>query len=239
MARLCIFCDDEATEYDHAIPAWIPRYLKQTHLILDHVQADNVVRREKLPFADYKAKIICGPCNRHFGLLEERVKPLVVPMLDGVPIKHDVEGQAVLAEWAFKMTCALLGVERKRRSVPKVQRIALRKRGVVPPSTFVGVGKYTSGGIRIFAGRMRLIPGRGVPTDKILSVYHSVTAFGHVVFKVFGVLKPPPEDTFRVPVGRLYRVWPPRDEVIRWPPLWGLDDGGIDELADFNPFIRR
>lgn len=41
------------------------------------------------------------------------------------------------------------------------------------------------------------------------------------------------------PVGRLNRIWPPQHEVARWPPLWGLDDDGIDHLKDFNPFIRR
>lgn len=239
MARTCIFCPAQAQELDHAIPAWIPRYLNQTHLVLDHAQANNVTKRDKIPFASYKARIICDPCNRHFGLLEDRAKPLVTPMLDGAPIDHGEAAQAILAEWAFKMTCALLGVERKRRAVPQTQRFALRQRGIIPASTYIAVGKYTGGGIRIFAGRQRLIAGRGIPTDKTLSAYHAIAAFGQVVFKVFGVLKPPPEDTFRIPVGRLYRVWPPRDELIRWPPLWEIDDDGIDDLALFNPLVRR
>jgi hypothetical protein len=239
VARLCIFCGAPAEEPEPAIAAWIPRYLKQKHLILLHAQANNVTYREKIPFANYKARIICIRCNRHFAKLEDAVRPLLVPMLDGVSRSYDRSEQDLIVRWAFKTTCALLGVERKPRAVPQSQRRMLRSRGVVPQSTFVGLGRYSGGGVRIFAGRLKLVPGRGVPEDKVLSVYHSVTAFGQFVCKVFGVLKAPPEDTFRIPVGRLHRFWPPRDDLITWPPLWGLDDDEVDELAVFNPFIRR
>lgn len=237
--RECIFCGAEPEEPEHAIPKWIPRYLKQTHFVLSHVQARNVTVRSKVPFAEYKARIICAGCNRHFGKLEEAVRPILIPALDGQRKSYDAGQQEILARWALKTTAALLGVERKWRAVPKPQRVALRTNGTVPLSCFVGIGKYTGGGVRIFSGRLRLIPGRGVQSDKTLSAYHAVTAFGQVVLKVFGVLRPPPEDTFRIPVGRLCRIWPPRDPVVEWPPLWGLDDDGIDDLAVFNPFIRR
>ena len=245
MARTCIFCRNPVSKggREHVIPGWIPEHLGQTHLALEHVQRHNVTKREKVPFADYAANIYCGGnsgCNQYFGrTLEGPTKQILTPAIDGERVRYNADEQALLARWAFKTTCALLGAERKRRAVPQADRYRFRKDGTVPMSCFVGIGRYSGGGVRIFAGRLRLIPGRGVATDPIVSVYHSIVAVGQVVFKVFGVLKPPPEDTFRIPVGRLHRVWPPRDDVVEWPPLWSLDDDGIDELALFNPFIRR
>jgi hypothetical protein len=138
VARICIFCGAAAEEPEHAIPAWIPRYLKQKNLVLLHAQANNVTHREKLPFAEYKARMVCARCNRHFGKLEDTVRPLLLPMLDGISRAYDQKEQELIARWAFKTTCALLGVERKRRAVPQSQRRALRFCGLVPPSTFVG-----------------------------------------------------------------------------------------------------
>jgi hypothetical protein len=238
VARLCIFCGSPADEQEHAIPVWVPRYLNQAGAILDHTVAKNVTRRKESVFSDYKARIICKPCNRHFGKLEEQVRPLLIPLLDGIPTSFGQQDQELLARWAFKTTCALLGVERKRRAVPQRQRYALRQRGEIPASTFIGVGRYEGAGARIRAGRVRFTRSRDTDIDKDLSVYQSIIALGHVFFEVFGLVKSPPKYTFRVPVGVLYHIWPPRHDTIAWPPLWSLDDDGLAELGVFNPFVR-
>jgi hypothetical protein len=58
-AGTCFYCGAPATSREHAIPRWIPRHLRQTHLALPHVQAHNVVRRNMVAFADYVGYILC------------------------------------------------------------------------------------------------------------------------------------------------------------------------------------
>jgi hypothetical protein len=138
-----------------------------------------------------------------------------------------------------KVACNLLAIERHRRSVPKSHRTHLLDGATPHKDCFVGYGRYTSGGVRIFAGRARLIPNRGIATDKVVFGYHSTVAFGEVVLRVFGIVNPEKGDSFRVPPGRLFRVWPPERSLIKWRRCGGLDDRGIDQLATYNHYIRR
>lgn len=239
-SRDCIYCGAVATSLEHAIPEWIPRYLGQQDYLIPQVQAKNVTRRKHVPFGDYKARILCHECNvERLGPREHAVRPLLTALLDGEAVALDAEEQRLLARWCAKTACNVMAVERKRRFVLKSHRRAVIANEDPPEEIFVGLGRYTASGVRIFAGRRRLTPGRGIATDPIINGYHVVLAFGQLVIKVFGVHNPQPGDVFRIPVGELTQVWPRRDDPARWPPLWGLDDRGIDRLFAFNPYIRR
>lgn len=238
---LCFYCGCPATSREHAIPKWIPKHLKQTHLTLEHVQAHHVVRRKMIAFADYAGYILCEKCNHHaLRPRENDVKPLLIPIMDGEdPRAFEANEQEILAGWGAKVAYNLLAIERKRRGVPKAHRTYLLRHATPVRNCLVAYGRYSAGGVRIFAGRARLTPHRGVPTDKIVFVHHATVAFGQVALRVYGIVNPQEGDRFRLPVGKLIQVWPPRDATAHWPPLWTLDDRGIDELARYNHYIRR
>src|SRR6266511_4904876 len=156
MAKLgnCFYCGAPATSREHAIPKWIARHLKQTHLALEHVQAHNVIQREMIAFADYAGYILCDDCNHHLLRPHENaVKPLLIPLIDGARPTFNEKDQAILAGWGAKVACNLLAIERKRRGVPKRHRTHLLKYAVPHEDCFVGYGRYSAGGVRIFAGR--------------------------------------------------------------------------------------
>ena len=129
---------------DRAIPAWLPKHLGQSHLVLEHVVRHDLNEREIVPFDGHKALITCGGpqgCNGYFGVhLEERAKHLLIPALAGQSATYDAEQQEVLAAWAFKVTGSLLGIERKRRAIPSGNALRSGSAESFPPHASSGWG---------------------------------------------------------------------------------------------------
>lgn len=102
----CIFCGDHAKlTAEHLFADWISRSFDSTKPYrLYHENLAGEYREWESGSLDYKARLLCAPCNNvRFSALEERVKRLVEPMmLRGAPTTLTVDDQRALSAWIVK-----------------------------------------------------------------------------------------------------------------------------------------
>jgi hypothetical protein len=85
----CAFCDGAGDSHEHVIPEWLSKRLGINAEIPAEVAFRVRARRRRkqaISFGGYRAPIMCGPCNEHFGRLEEAVIPLLEPMATGMSL---------------------------------------------------------------------------------------------------------------------------------------------------------
>lgn len=245
MGRPCVFCPKDATTYEHVIPAWLPRHLGLSGVILDRRKGKiGETRKIDGPFGAIRAKILCDDCQRHFARLEAEVKPLLLPMIDGQPTPAYLYWQQrYIALWATKTAYALLA--REGWPLPREEeRHWLRETQEPSPWTLVLAVPYGGTELR-FIHEPRQWPD--IPSEKPdepVETYSVVMVFGRVAFRVFGFLKAPPsfamgEPRYEDESGRIVplavRFWPPPS--LEWPgevPMIG--DDAVDLLAAWTPF---
>jgi len=112
MPSECIFCGptDRPITAEHVVPQWVSRVLypgtdkKKRYKLFhrDHLGRDESWHAKSF---DFKAHLLCRVCNNEvFSDLENRVKPVVSPMmLDPRLSVLDTEEQSRLSAWLFKM----------------------------------------------------------------------------------------------------------------------------------------
>ena len=170
---------------------------------------------------------MCGPCNEHFGRLEERVIPLLEPMAKSTRLVLADDSQQLLALWANKTAIALLAAE-DSATVPKLHGTTIRNEARVAEGTWVGFFRWRGNPVLSTSAASRGPAG--------LEVYAALLAFGAVGFVVFGN-KAAPADS-RVLTGEpapLRQFWPPTHRMIEWPPLQVADPAFVSGLRQFVP----
>src|SRR5580658_1325364 len=132
--RQCIFCNNQAKTKEHLWPAWT---------------LEN--RPKKVPFkqtrgkgpatyfcGEVEAKCVCEQCNTGWmSALEERIKPILGPLMADFSIPIDVTQQRCISVWSVKM--AMVWEAMKPASQPRFYRQEdcknLRLNSVIPAHT--------------------------------------------------------------------------------------------------------
>ena len=139
----CIFCGAKADSNEHAIPAWVARRLHLKGHELEYLAERSQIpsgRKQKISVAGHRARILCKPCNTHFGQLEEEAIPILVWMAMNRAVKLGTDEQRILARWGAKTGFALLATEDELRAnfpydhaqIPaKARRTPPRRTGLV------------------------------------------------------------------------------------------------------------
>jgi hypothetical protein len=209
----CLCCDDPANSAEHVIPEWVSKQLGVRDVAYMVEETDERAWRRKQPisFASYKARILCKSCNQHFGLLEEAVIPLLVPMARGMPVSLGVESRALLALWAAKTGLMLSAAEPELRgTIPRAHGQAIRS-GVVPPGVWVGIFEW-AGGVSLSTSRT-VVEGPWGATE----TYRAILAFAKLGIVVTGLSTPDtPKAVVADRAGRLHQFWPPRGALVHW-----------------------
>jgi hypothetical protein len=245
VARQCIFCENDANSLEHVVPAWIPSHLGLSALRLDRIKRKRGdTRKTDGPFGHVTARIFCDGCQKHFAGLEAFVKSLLLPMIDGGTARvYRHWEQRFIALWATKTAYALLA--REKWPLPREEeRYWVRNENEPSPWTLVLAVPYSGSQIR-FMHEPRRWPA--IPSEKpgeATDTYSIVMVFGHVAFKVFGFLNPPPnfamgEPHYLDPSGEAVplavKFWPP--PKLGWPgEVPTIGDDSIDDLAALWPF---
>ena len=194
-----------------------------------------VQERTQLSLADYAARTLCGACSEALAELDAEARPLLEPMVAGLPCSYSPEEQRLLAAWGARTAHAILSVERKSQGVPPSHRRAVRERREPHENVFVGYGRYGSEHIGVLAARLltRLErEGEGIEAYSVLAV------FGHLALKVFGVHRRGETTLVKAPEGLVVRVWPPHGTEVRWPPVWTIRERSLDDVFLVEPFYR-
>ncbi len=83
MAKFCIFCGEKPINKnkEHVIPKWL---IKMTG---DSKRVAHIGKNIKFPWMNYTFPS-CETCNSNFATVEEKVKPVVISLLEEKPISH-------------------------------------------------------------------------------------------------------------------------------------------------------
>jgi len=216
----CVFCDAKADSYEHVIPAWISRRLGiKTFLSADEtfVSDEAIRRRQPISFANYRARVFCSGCNRHFKDLEDAVIPLLVPMARGRTLSLDETSQGQLALWAHKTAIALCAAAPDTRYfVPDQHLTAVRTAGL--PGDHCRIDFFSWRGGPVLGTAQAELVREGDPAQPVQG-YMAFLAFAQIGFRLIGFEGPPSANhPGGSALSELLQLWPPNRRLVTWPP---------------------
>ena len=237
-ASHCIFCDETADSYEHAIPHWISKRLA----IRDFLSADEAFvaggierRRQPISFASYRARILCDGCNTHFKHLEDDVIPLLEPMARGRILSLDTQSQALLARWGHKTAIALLAATPELRdAVPTEHRHAVRHEGRVGTNTWISFFAWRGGPV-LATGQVDVLDRANPETTR--EGYMAFLSFAQVGVCVIGFEDIEANEIIDGELPPLRQFWPPKTRLQHWPPP-PVDNRILHALFNFIPLRR-
>ena len=261
-AKACILCGAKPPPTltgEHIWPDWYNRQQAGFRYELESSLegAEPVTRPTQA--MNLKPKVLCTPCNTDWGSkLEDRVGPILTPMIRGKATDLDPTELQLLSAWfALKVMVSeylVPAAVRVRRFFELAQGEHLRATLRPPEGVRIWIGQYV--GVRRSAG---WVVDRGsaveISTDPRIAVqWHSVTySIGQVLLHLFAatrpvLLDPMPDDwdpeqpplvpySFFPAVGDWESclsspIWEPPRRAISWPPEKAFDDKAFVYLAD-------
>jgi hypothetical protein len=232
MKKTCIFCARRADSDEDVIPKWIPRLLRKQEGERVPMRTSRFGHKPHEQLAGesiQKVGSVCDQCNNGWmSRLEEKVKPILKPMMLGNAVTLTAQQQERITTWMTK--CAMMYESMATGEVffNGLDRHHFWKTGSPLDSTAVWLGQYT-GGIRIIANYRLLSrqqnPGGSVKILVLTLVLGKLalqltTARGtHVIPKI----ELPTMDLENTQ-DLLVQVWPMNLLGVKWPPLCSFDD---------------
>jgi hypothetical protein len=205
--------------HEHIIPKWIDEVLpnlgKGQHRRTGAFGTDLGSWRDRA--FSRKIGCTCRRCNTGWmSVLETSVKPLLAPALLGQPTTHHLEGQQVLATWAFK-TALVFAAQSK--DFPHWPFTYVYKHRRPPSEAKIWIGAFHAPTTTYHT----YVPG-----------FMSTFGLGCVVFHVF--LSAHGETSVHGFEGELcqalLQLWPTKHEKVNWPPRLSLDPASLDDLSN-------
>ncbi len=237
--RTCIFCPAPATEYEHVIPKWMPKYLDLERQLMSHDTALGVSRAKHIRVDAFKAKIVCGRCH---DIITDRIETpasvLLKELMTGSARLLTLEEQRLLAAWGAKTAATFWGQTQRGRGVPVAHRrhLIAHAHAQAHPNVFVAFTRCDGRNGRGIFGRTRITR---VGTGAVLPVYHFALAFGTIGVKVYGPGSGRKRLEYKDMTSLGVRVSPPAGEVKRWPPGRILDWDDFSALRDLDLRANR
>lgn len=199
-------------------------------------QAAPAVRwKQPVVATSYAAKMACQGCGGRLSRIERKVRPLLIRLVRGEALALSTTQQHSLAAWSAGHAYLVLALEGRAAGLPKHHRRTLCQALRPHNDVFVGLGRWQGSALLFVAARLRLRVESEQAAARTVNGYAALAVLGQCVVKVFGVRRRPSESRFRAPAGRLVEVWPaPSEPAAAWPPLWSLDEVGVEEAFSFN-----
>lgn len=250
MARKCVFCPATADmTLEHISPEWLEEVLTELagkpikgvscFEIRHHDHETGGYTAEVVPAGRYTVvtyRGLCNSCNKFMGGLQAAAKPVLVPMIKGVPTTLGERELRIVASWSIMTAMTLHARNRAKPEFPQAMRYAFRQVGQIPSNTGV------------FAACAEKIPilhywspadvhWRREGTDLHFNFTTSTFMMGLLILQVVREVRPELQERgmrvqYNIPYERL--VWPlPAD--FFWPPQFSF----TDEVSLDNYQARR
>jgi hypothetical protein len=186
------------------------------------------------------SRAACRGCNSGFmSEIEESAKPLLVPVMRGVPASWGPEEQKAVAAWCFKTALMADTSNPAARKAPVEHFEFLFEHHVPPPSAQIRVGRYHP---RVGEKAHGVMVGVGTGPEWVGGSYRVTFSVGQIVFVVHGRggLDPLPHvemafvtgSGLYVPGGSTFtKFWPSRSETFEWPHPDGIPLGSQSLLG--------
>jgi hypothetical protein len=238
--KKCIFCGDPVGSGEHLLPDWLKHSKTIDHTQVNHTQSQTfmeVVRVRDdsaviIPNFDEKRRggaatnrkepVVCGPCNNGWmSNLENKTKPILLPMIDDESRALNEEDQRTIARWADKVVMVVETTGPKSAVTTHQDRLRVMDESQPRPALRT----------QLWIGRTEHSPRLAHPLHTYLKVGGSngeieklrvdVLILGYVCLVVTGsesrVYEPAPIFADQMS-DRLVRIWPITSQSVQWPP---------------------
>lgn len=241
--RFCIFCAEPASSKEDAWPLWLLRQVGTNRAArIDAERGAQPPRIWRVVGTGLTVRFVCAQCNNGWmSKLENRVKPIVLRLLDNAGTKLTVQEQTALAAWSVKNAMVF---EALRIEPPWFfstgERSAFRESLSPPARTNVWIAKCVEqAGVYSWAWNLS---GTVEGSSSRMEAYVTTMGFGALAIQVLGGKLPesiPLATTVTVEQAlgpwddAIVRVRPGPQQVIKWPPPIGLrGELGLEPLGE-------
>jgi hypothetical protein len=254
-AEACILCGAKPPPPltgEHIWPDWYNHQQPSFRYELESVINDETSIRQTQAL-NLKPRVLCKPCNNDWGSkLEDRVAPILTPMLQGEARAITPADARLISAWFFLKVMVseyLLPTGSRPRQFFGLEHGEHLKATLQPPEGVrIWIGQYVDGRAGWITDRSST---RRVSDDPPAAIYwHSATySIGQVVLHLFaaslpirlvplGNPKEPRRINYRMDWAPgnwstgLIRIWEPTSGPVSWPPEKAFDDKHFVYLAD-------
>ena len=242
MGRICAFCGRGPVTAEHVWPEWIVKQFPITRIRVHRTARSTSSYPEKS--IKLTTRFVCEGCNSGWmSDIENRIKPVLLQMIKGLPVLLGGPEQGAVAAWAIKTAMVFeftLGGAPSTRYWSHEERVAFAK----PPHDIPGETVVTTAAFQgsllaySFAGNSGVISIAG--TGPVLPGTRTTLVVGRLVLQV-------ESNRWKSETGREGWVWPTphgdqaewispqQHAVIEWPPASPLDDSALRVFAGQTP----
>jgi hypothetical protein len=251
----CIFCGQGGLTHEHIYADWLKDYIprEQPYHVMRKADVGPYsnetveLRKQTGDFYGRRVYCVCAPCNNEWmSRLQERVRPIVVPMLTGQAITLHRRAQTTLASWTAMMIMVGEYVNRDKIAIPQSDRAFLMETQKPPSHWRIWIGAHLNEtfpawthNIFEFANKGEVVSPRA--RSETQNTHASTICIGkHLLVHAMSSI--PARSIIRKwrlpePVrSGLNQIWPIRDSYVDWSPELRLNDRGMDLLA--NDFMN-
>ena len=236
----CPFCDRDHSSRrgEHVIPKWIAKEFPDIKWDLTNRLTQYNRKGEK--YIHILTPRPCSSCNTTWmSDLEKLAKPILLPLIHGIPTTLSIKDQIIIATWFVKtaMTYDLHSESQapRPRYFEDTEHREFKSNLSFHPSYRVFIGKYTGdamftiqedhSGVSV-AHRSDL-----KPLGDTVRVYALTLLVKHLVLQIF-CAKIPNDLTFYIRDYRRFYIELVQPHAVRWPPSQYFDDLLLDKFID-------
>ena len=228
---VCPVCGQtETMNIEDVLPQWVRRHATSVApgAAFTGTLASGAPFNAPVPF---KITVRVGqPCNTWMGeRFEAPVKPVLLPLLDGVAQRLTWVDQELIGRWVTKT--ALMNALAHPPHPDLAVYQAFRRSGNPPPGSRVLLGIYSSPGVlpKTRQGFRYAGPGTAPPGTLEFLPFNAI--LGQLVIVFCLPMQGPPVRTVAEAESALIEIWPPTRLPITWPPSIGLDAAGVEAAS--------
>jgi hypothetical protein len=252
--RRCIFCNTTGSSQEHVFPDWLrvlfPRSPADTHNSRTttwgkardgKLYAMPAVKEHQGHSGSKKVKYVCQGCNNGWmSRLENRTRPILMKLIQGIPHRISTFDQQILASWVAKTIIVAEFVYPDHTSIAAVERLRMYAATEVGDNWSIWIADYRGYYWRNLAiGHHMCALGPSLtakPPDPALiappDTQFTSIGMGHLFIQAAstttGIKFGPDDDS----TTDLRRIWPATGNDIAWPPVGMLDDRKADFVAN-------
>jgi hypothetical protein len=251
-SRKCIFCGEGGTPgnpmtEEHLWPEWMHPYLPQlpgikTRAGRHRIRVGEILVERKLREGHVftkRYKLVCKRCNTVWmSKIESDAKPLLIPLLRGVPITLLRNHRITISRWIALKVMVTECIDALDAVVTESERENFMLTRHVPHSMRIWIGThnsqdwYTAYWHQTLLAHFGNAPPETPPLASFKNIQTTTIGVGHIFFLSF--VTTIDDLKFNPNVGALRfirRLWPMRDRPIVWP-LPALSGDQADRLAN-------
>ncbi|HEY6256051.1 MAG TPA: hypothetical protein VIY51_09695 [Xanthobacteraceae bacterium] len=188
-----------------------------------------------------RVKVVCRRCNNNWmSILQNRAKPMLLPLMHGEKSTLNERKQSIIAAWAAMVVICAEYIAPGRAAMSVVDRRHLYLHKQAPPRIRIWIGNFRRKNWPAYWCHNSLLIGPdkapypwqigpgGLPWP---NTQMTTLTFGSLYLHAFSCPFPEILGGFEPRRSHVVQIWPIREKFIVWPPTATIDDRAADGIA--------